>query len=185
MHLITSLAGAAVISVAASLAAFAPATAATAAASNAAPAAGAPDAATVKAAQELLAAMQAEKLVRYVAGTSRFPSEQARTAAMAKVDKLTAADVYQRLSVPVAKLVSAETATEMARFYQSSYGQKVLKQQYNSGPSLGDSTPQPTKEEKVELKKPAYVKASKELEAAQPAIRHEVFVLIKSVLAAA
>jgi hypothetical protein len=181
MHFMTSLAGAAVIS----LAAFASATAG--AAAPAAPAtAAAPDAATVKAAQDMLAAMQAENLVRSVASASRFPNEQARTAAMAKIDKLAAADVHKRLAAPVAKLVSAETAAEMARFYQSSYGQKVLKQKYNSHASLGgDSAPQATKEEKAALKKPAYLKASKEFEAAEPAIRHEVFVLIKSVLAAA
>ena len=183
MHLMTSLAGAAIIS----LAAFATATAA-GVAPAAQPSAAAPDAATVKAAQELMAAMQAEKLVRMVAGSSRFPSEQARTAAMAKVERLTRtpAEVYKRLSAPVAKLVSAETAGEMTRFYQSSYGQKVLHQKYNSRASLGgESAPQATREEKAELKKAAYVKASKEFEAAEPAIRHEVFVLIKSVLAAA
>jgi membrane-bound lytic murein transglycosylase len=179
MHLITSLASAAVIS----LAAFASVTAAPAA--PAAPAtAAASDAGAVKAAQDLLAAMQAEKLVRSVAGSSRYPNEQSRAAAMAKIDKLAPADVYKRLAAPVSKLVSVATANEMARFYQSSYGQKVLKQQYNSGPSFGDSAPQATKEEKAELKKPAYIKASKELEAAQPAIRHEVFVLVKSLLAA-
>ncbi|MTW03209.1 hypothetical protein GM668_14065 [Duganella ginsengisoli] len=161
--------------------------AATPAATAAAPAASAatPDAAAVKATQDMLAAMQAEKMMRMVVGSSRFPNEQARKAAMAKVDKLAPADVYKRLSVPVSKLVSAETAAEMARFYQSSYGQKVLKHQYNSGPSLGDAAPPATKEEKVELKKPAYLKASKEFDAAQPAIRHEIFVLVKSVLSAA
>lgn len=183
MHFITSLAGAAVIS----LAAFASATAGAAAPAAPAPAA-APDAAAVKAAQELLAAMQAEKLVRSVAGASRFPNEQARVAAMAKVDKLTQtpANVYQRLSAPIAKLLSADTVTEMTRFYQSSYGQKVLKEKYNSHARLGgEAAPEATKEEKAALKKPAYLKASKEFDAAEPAIRHEVFVLVKSALASA
>jgi hypothetical protein len=180
MHMMTSLAAAGLVSLAALVAATPAASAATPA-----PAAAAAPGAAVKTTQDLLAAMQAEKMVRMVAGTSRYPNEQARNAAMAKIDKLTPADVYKRLSAPVAKLVSPETAAEMTRFYQSSYGQKVLKQQYNSGPSLGDSTPAATKEEKVELKKPAYLKASKEFDAAQPAIRHEVFVLIKSVLASA
>jgi hypothetical protein len=183
MHMMTSLAAAGLIS----LAAFATATAAGVA--PAAPsAAAAPDAATVKAAQELMAAMQAEKLVRMVAGSSRFPNEQARNAAMAKVERLTAtpAEVYKRLSAPVARLVSAETAAEMARFYQSPYGQKVLHQKYNSRASLGgESAPQASREEKAALKKAAYIKASKEFDMAEPAIRHEVFVLIKSVLAAA
>lgn len=181
MHMMTSLAAAGLVS----LAALVAATPAASAATPAPAAVTAPDAAAVKTTQDLLAAMQAEKMVRMVAGSSRYPNEQARNAAMAKIDKLTPADVYKRLSAPVAKLVSPETAAEMTRFYQSSYGQKVLKQQYNSGPSLGDSTPAATKEEKVELKKPAYLKASKEFDAAQPAIRHEVFVLIKSVLASA
>lgn len=180
MHFITSLAGAAVIS----LAAFASANAAAVAPAAPVPAA-APDAAAVQATQDMLAAMQAEKLMRMVVGSSRFPNEQARTSAMAKVDKLAPADVYKRLSGPVSKLVSAETAAEMARFYQSTYGQKVLKQQYNSGASLGNTAPEATKEEKAELKKPAYLKASKEFDAAQPAIRHEIFVLVKSVLNAA
>lgn len=183
MQFITSLAGAAMIT----LAAFATATAAGVAPATQ-PSAAAPDAASVKAAQDLMAAMQAEKLMRMVAGSSRFPNEQARTAAMAKVNRLAQnpAEVYKRLSAPVAKLVSVETAGEMTRFYQSSYGQKVLHQKYNSRASLGgDSAPQATKEEKTELKKPAYIKASKEFEAAEPAIRHEVFVLVKSVLAAA
>lgn len=184
MHMMTSLAAAGLISLVALVAAMPSANAA----SPAPAAASIPDAAAVKAAQDMLAAMQAEKLVRMVAGASRFPNEQARNAAMAKVERLTAApaEVYKRLSAPVAKLVSAETAGEMARFYQSPYGQKVLHQKYNSRASLaGESAPQATKEEKLALKKPAYIKASKELDAAEPAIRHEVFVLIKSVLAAA
>jgi len=179
MQLITSLASAAIIS----LGAFASAHAAQAS-SAAAAAAVTQDPAAVKAAQDMLAAMQAEKMVRSVAGASRYPNEQSRAAAMAKIDKLAPADVYKRLAAPVSKLVSAETANEMARFYQSPYGQKVLKQQYNSGPSFGDGAPQASKEEKAALKKPAYIKASKEFDAAQPAIRHEVFVLVKSLLAA-
>lgn len=181
MHFIPSLAAAAVIS----LAAFATATAAGAA--PATPAAStAPDAATVKAAQDLLAAVQAEKLVRLVVGGSRFPNEQARAAAVAKVEKLVQApaEVYKRLALPVAKLVSAETAAEMTRFYQTPYGQKVVHKKYNSSAGLAGSATQASKEEKAALKNPAYIKASRELDAAEPAIRHEVFVLVKSVLAA-
>lgn len=179
MHFIPSLAVAAVISLAAFGAAASAAPAIPAAAT-------APDAATVKAAQDLLAALQAEKLVRLVAGSSRFPNEQARAAAMAKVEKLvqTPAEVYKRLAVPVAKLVSAETAGEMTRFYQTPYGQKVVFKKYNSSAGLAGGATQASKEEKAALKNPAYIKASKELDAAEPAIRHEVFVLVKSVLAA-
>jgi len=183
MHMMTSLAAAGLISLAALVAAT-PATAATPAPA----AAPAPDAAAIKATQDMLAAMQAEKLVRMVAGGSRFPNEQARAAALAKVEKLTQtpAEVYKRLAGPVAKVVSAETAAEMARFYQTPYGQKVVYQKYNSRASFGGAAaPQVSKEEKAALKNPAYVKASRELEAAEPAIRHEVFVLIKSVLKSA
>jgi hypothetical protein len=140
--------------------------------------AAAPSAMQVKAAYDLLAAMQAEKLTRTVAGGSRFANEQQRQAFMAKLDKVPAAEVYQRLAAPVAKLVSAETAVEMARFYQSSYGQKVLQKAYNGGPSMYDDAPKPTPAEKAELAKPAYIKADKEFQAARPAIRHEVFVLV-------
>lgn len=144
----------------------------------AATAAAAPGAAQVKAAYDLLAAMQAEKLTRTVAGGSKFSNEQQRLAFMAKLDKVPAAEVYNRLAAPVAKLVSAETAMEMTRFYQSSYGQKVLQKTYNGGPSMYDDAPKPTPAEKAELAKPAYIKADKEFQAAKPAIRHEVFVLV-------
>jgi len=138
----------------------------------------APSAMQVKAAYDLLAAMQAEKLTRTVAGGSRFANEQQRAAFMAKLDKVPATEVYNRLSAPVAKLVSAETAVEMARFYQSAYGQKVLQKTYNGGPSMYDDAPKPTPAEKAELAKPAYIKADKEFQAAKSAIRHEVFVLV-------
>ena len=138
----------------------------------------APSAMQVKAAYDLLAAMQAEKLTRTVAGGSRFANEQQRAAFMAKLDKVPAADVYNRLSAPVAKLVSPETAVEMTRFYQSTYGQKVLQKTYNGGPSMYDEAPKPTPAEKAELAKPAYIKADKEFQAAKSAIRHEVFVLV-------
>lgn len=138
----------------------------------------APGPAQVKAAHDLLAAMQAEKLTRTVAGGSKFGSEQQRLAFMAKLDKVTAEQVYTRLAAPVAKLVSAETAAEMTRFYQSPYGQKVLYKAYNGGPSMYDEAPKPTPAEKTELAKPAYVKADKEFQAAKSAIRHEVFVMV-------
>ncbi|CAN7297305.1 hypothetical protein LJR289_001452 [Pseudoduganella sp. LjRoot289] len=161
--------------------ALAPAAASAAAATPAATAAAgsaAPSAAQVKAAHDLLASMQAEKLTRTVAGGSKFGNEQQRLAFMAKLDKVPADQVYSRLAAPVARLVSAETAAEMTRFYQSTYGQKVLYKAYNGGPSMYDEAPKPTPAEKAELAKPAYVKADKEFQAAKPAIRHEVFVLV-------
>jgi hypothetical protein len=143
--------------------------------------AAAPTAAQVKAAHDLLASLQAEKMTRSVAGGSKFPTEQQRQALMAKLDKVPAEEIYNRLAAPVAKLMSAETAAEMTRFYKSTYGQKVLQKTYNGGPSLYDDAPKPTPAEKAELAKPAYIKADKEFQAAKPAIRHEVFVLVSEI----
>ena len=147
----------------------------------AAAATAAPDAAQVKAAHDLLLSMQAEKLLRMTAGMSKFPSPAQREITMAKVEKLTPEMVYTRLSQPVARLVSTETALEMTRYYQSSYGQKLLKETYNGGPRMYAADPTPTPAEKAELKKPAFVKANKEFKAAEPAIRHEVFVLLTEI----
>ena len=143
--------------------------------------AAAPDAARVKAAHDLLVSMQAEKMLRLTAGMSKFPSPAQREQTMAKVIKVPPQMVYTRLSQPVARLLSTETALEMTRYYQSSYGQRVLKDTYNSGPRLYASDPTPTPAEKAELKKPAFVKANQEFKAAEPAIRHEVFVLLTEI----
>lgn len=140
-----------------------------------------PDAAQVQAAHDLLAAMQAEKMMRATAGMSRYPTPQQRQAVFDKLDKVPAEQVYQRLSIPVARLLSAETAREMTHYYQSSYGQRVLKQTYNSGPSLFDTAPVPTAREKAELKRPAYLKADQAFKEAEPAIRHETFVLLTAI----
>jgi malate synthase len=140
-----------------------------------------PDAAQVQAAHDLLAAMQAEKMMRTTAGMSRYPTPQQRQAVFDKLDKVPAEQIYQRLSIPVARLLSTETAKEMTHFYLSSYGQRVLKQTYNSGPSLFDSAPVPTAKEKAELKRPAYVKADQAFKEAQPAIHHETFVLLTAI----
>ena len=153
---------------------------ASAAAPAAAPAT-TPDAARVKAAHDLLVSMQAEKLLRMTAGMSKFPSPAQRELTMAKVDKVTPQVVYTRLSQPVARLVSTETALEMTRYYQSSYGQRLLKETYNGGPRMYAADPTPTPAEKAEQKKPAFVKANKEFKAAEPAIRHEVFVLLTEI----
>ena len=147
---------------------------------NAAPAA-APDAAQVKAAHDLLLSMQAEKMLRLTAGTSKYPSPEQRKLIMDKVLKVTPEMAATRLALPVARLVSTETAAEMTRYYQSSYGQKVLKETYNSGPRLYAVDPAQTPAEKAELNKPAFVKANKEFKAAEPAIRHEVFVLLTEI----
>ena len=143
--------------------------------------AAAPDAAQVKAAHDLLQSMQAEKMLRMTAGMSKFPNPAQRELTMAKVEKLTPAMVYTRLSEPVARLVSTQTAVEMTRYYQSSYGQKLLQQTYNGGPRMYAVDPTPTPAEKVELKKPAFVKANTEFKAVEPAIRHEVFLLLSAI----
>ncbi|MGV7211272.1 hypothetical protein ACLB1G_25830 [Oxalobacteraceae bacterium A2-2] len=131
-----------------------------------------------KATHDLLAAMQIEKMLRYKAGSSRYATPQQRQAVMDKVLALPAEQVYTRLTPAVSKLVDTETATEITRYYQSSYGQKVLKQTYNSGPALYETAPKPTAAEAAELRRPAYVKADKAFKAVEPAIEHEVFVLL-------
>ncbi|HEX8403829.1 MAG TPA: hypothetical protein VF670_04375 [Duganella sp.] len=144
-------------------------------------AAAAPDLVQVKAAHDLLQSMQAEKLLRMTAGMSKFPNPAQRELTMAKVEKLTPEMVYTRLSVPVARLVGTETAVEMTRYYQSSYGQKLLQQTYNGAPRMFPVDPTPTPTEKTALKKPAFVKANTEFKAAEPAIRHEVFLLLSEI----
>lgn len=143
--------------------------------------AAAPDPVQIKAAHDLLQSMQAEKLLRMTAGMSKFPSPAQRELTMAKVEKLTPEMVYTRLSLPVARLVGTQTAVEMTRYYQSSYGQKLLQQTYNGAPRMFPVDPTPTAAEKAELKKPAFVKANAEFKAAEPAIRHEVFLLLSEI----
>ena len=154
------------------------------AATAAAPAAStaAPDAAHVQAVQTMLAAMQAEKMMRTTAGNSRYASEAQRAAVMDKLGKVPPAQIYQRLATPIARVLSADTAREMGKFYASSYGQKVLQQTYNSGPSMyAPQAPTPVGPEKAQLKQPALVKARQDFAAAEPAIRHEAFVLLGAI----
>ena len=101
----------------------------------------------------------------------------------AKLDKVPPTVIYQRLAAPVAKHVSTETATEVARFYGTSYGQKLLQATYNSGPSMyGPQDPKATPAEQAELKKPSVLKARKALAEADQAIRHEAFVLLQQIV---
>ena len=152
-----------------------------AAAPAAAPAAGAPAASHIKPVQDMLAAMQSEKLMRSIASASRYSNDQQRKAVFAKLDKVAPAEVHQRLAAPVARLVSQETALEMTKFYTSSYGQKMLKSTYNSGPSFGDTTPVPTPAERKLLKRPEYIKANKAFMEAEAGIRHEAFLLLQAI----
>lgn len=141
-----------------------------------------PGAAQVKAAHDLMAAMQAEKMIRMTAGMSRYATPEQRKQVMDKVIHLQPEFVYNRLATPVAKLLSTETSLEMTKFYQSSYGQKVLHDTYNSSAQMYPSMPKPTAAEQAELKKPAYLKAEKEFKENEQAINHETFVLLKEVI---
>ncbi|MES2760283.1 MAG: hypothetical protein V4693_23150 [Pseudomonadota bacterium] len=136
----------------------------------------------VRAVTDLLAAMQAEKMMRSITGSSRYASETQRSAAYAKLEKVPPAQIYARLAYPLARTISAETATEMARFYSSSYGKKIVHAMYNSRPSIGAPVaPVATAAERKDMQRPAFVKASKELAAAQSIIRHEGFVLLQAI----
>jgi hypothetical protein len=153
-----------------------------AAAPAAAPAAGIITVGHVQSITDLMAAMQMEKMMRTIAGSSRYASEQQRTAAYAKLDKVPPAQIYARLAYPLASTISAETASEMARFYSSSYGKKVVYQMYNSKASYGEpARPAATAAERKDMQRPAFIKASKALADADGVIRHEGFVLLQSI----
>ena len=163
-----------------SLAFAAPAFAATAAPA-AQVAAGSP--AHVKAVQDLLGSMQIEKVLRGVASRSRYTSDAQRQAVFAKLDKTPPAEVYQRLATPLARVITADTALEMTRFYTTPYGKQVIHRKYNSGTQImmpGMKTVVPP-EEKKERKRAAYVKASEELANAQPMIVHEAFKVLQQI----
>jgi hypothetical protein len=137
----------------------------------------------VKAVQDLLGAMQVEKVLRGVAARSRYQSEAQRQAVLAKVDKVPPAEVYRRMAPAVAGAISDDTAVEMTRFYNTPYGKQVINRKYNSGAQLmmpGATAAVPA-EEKKERKRAAYVQASKELAAAEPAIEHEAFNLLQAI----
>lgn len=137
----------------------------------------------VKAVQDLLGAMHVEYELRGVAGRTRYPNEALRKAVFAKLDKMAPAEVYQRLAPPLARVISADTAVEMTRFYNTPYGKQVIQRKYNSGAQLsfpGARAAVPP-EEKKERKRAAYVLASKELAAAEPMVQHEAFKLVQLV----
>lgn len=137
----------------------------------------------VKAVQDLLGAMQAEKILRGVAGRSRYPSEAQRKAVFARLDRMAPAEVYQRLAPQLTGVISLDTAAEMTRFYSTPYGKQVIQKKYNSGPQImmpGMKEAVPP-EEKKERKRAAYVQASKELADAQPAIEREAFKLLQMI----
>lgn len=149
------------------------------------PAAGVITVGHVQAVTDLMAAMQAEKMMRTITGASRYASEAQRAATYAKLEKVPPAQIYARLAYPLARTISAETATEMARFYSSSYGKKIVYRMYNSKVSYGEPTgpagPAPTAAERKDTQRPAFIKASKALADADGVIRHEGFVLLQSI----
>jgi hypothetical protein len=137
----------------------------------------------VKAVQDLLGAMQIEKVLKGVAARSHYQSEDQRKAVFAKIDRTPPAEVYQRMATPLARAISTDTAVEMTRFYNTPYGKKVVYEKYNSRggimmPGMMVAVPP---EEKKERKRAAYVQASRQLEEVQPAIDHEAFVLLQQI----
>jgi hypothetical protein len=136
----------------------------------------------VQAVTDLLAAMKVEKMMRTIAGSSRYASDQQRTATYAKLEKVPPAQIYARLAYPLARTISAETASEMAHFYASSYGQQIVYLMYNNKPSFGGpAKPAATAAERKDMQRPAFIKASKSLSEADGVIRHEGFVLLQSI----
>ncbi|ATQ75745.1 hypothetical protein CR152_15320 [Massilia violaceinigra] len=143
----------------------------------------APDAARVQAVQAMLAAMQSEKMMRSVAGASRYANEEQRASVFAKLDKVPPQQIYQRLATPVARVIGVETANELTAFYASDYGKRLLQQTYNSRASMfPPEPPVPNAAEKKMLKRPALVQARKELAGADATIRHEAFVLLQAII---
>lgn len=137
----------------------------------------------IKAVQDLLSAMQAEKLLRGVAARSHYQSEAQRQAVFAKLDKTPPAEVYQRLAPPLAHAISANTAIEMTRFYNTPYGKQVIYRKYNGRAQIiiPGMTPAVPPEEKKARKRAAYVVASQELADAEPVIEHEAFNLLQQI----
>lgn len=137
----------------------------------------------VKAVNELLKSMKAEKLMRTVAGRSRYANPAQQKAVFAKLDMTPAADIYARLAYPLAKVISVETATEMARFYNTPEGQQVVHAMYNSGGGMIMEGQGPVMHpaERKAMKNPAYAKAKKALDAADAEIQSEAFKLLQTI----
>ena len=154
-------------------------------AANTAPAgqAAAPSPAHVKAVQDLLGAMQVENVLRGVASRSHYQNDAQRQAVFAKLAKIPPTEIHQRLAPQLVHAISADTATEMTRFYNTPYGKKVIYGKYNSRGGLdmpGMVAAVPPEEQKAR-KRAAYVKASKELADAEPVIDHEAFKLLQQI----
>lgn len=137
----------------------------------------------LKAVQDLLGTMQIEKVLNGVAARSRYASDAQKQAVLAKLGKVPPAEIYQRLAPTLTGAISTDTAIEMSRFYSSPYGKQVIHKKYNTGAQLimPGMTAAVAPEEKKERKRAAYVKASKELAEAEPAIEHEAFKLLQQI----
>jgi hypothetical protein len=136
----------------------------------------------LKAVTELMAAMQTEKMMRTITGTSGFPSEEKRAIAFAKLAKVPPAEIYQRLGRQSRRYISLATALEMTHYYKSAYGQKVLFSTYNSRASFGGGGgPVPTAAERKDMARPEFIKAKKEFDEAEQSIRHEGFLLMGAI----
>ena len=100
---------------------------------------------------------------------------------LAKLDKISPAEICQRLAPALPSVISADMATEMTRYYNTAFGKQVIYKKYNSGAQLimPGATKAVPPEEKKERKRAAYVKASQELDEAEPAIEHEAFKLVQ------
>lgn len=141
------------------------------------------DAAHIHAVQDLLAAMQAEKLLAGVAARSHYQSLAQRQAVFARLDKVPPAEVYRRAAPALAPVISTDTALEMTRFYGTPYGRQVIHDKYNSsgGLILPGATQRIAPDEKKARARAAYVQASKQLADAEPAIDHEMFKLLQQI----
>jgi len=137
----------------------------------------------IQAVQDLLRAMQVEKVLNGVAARSRYQSEAQRQAVFAKLDKTPREEVYRRLAPPLAPVISNDTALEMTRFYSTPYGKQLIEKKFNSGPQImmpGMKASVPA-QEKAERKRAAYVQASKALADAEPVIEREAFKLVQMI----
>ena len=136
----------------------------------------------VRAVTSLMAAMQVEKMMKTIAHTSRYASDAQRASVLAKLAAVPPAEIHARLGFPVARFISAETATEMARFYATPNGQMVVHRMYNSTGGLqGLGAAKPTAAESKDMQRPAFIKANREVQEADAKIRHEAFVLMQAI----
>lgn len=136
----------------------------------------------LKAMEGLMRAMQAEKMMRTITGQSGFPVEAQRASTFAKLAKMPPAEIHARLGRQSRTYLSQASAEEMTRYFSSAYGKQVLHQTYNGSASLmGPVAPVQTAAERKDFSRPAFIKAKKEFDKAEPLIRHEGFKLMQAI----